>query len=178
MAAGGAGHWSWNSTRKPGRNASTAQSSGTDQQDNNNGPNSYSYFAVTGNSGGSYGQVTGQGDYDSGGGAGWNGNGMNSAIPRHRRAVAGNGFLGGNYDNSRNPYVAVGGFGGGRGASDGGGGRWLHRWNGEALEQFGHGGGGGATCFVVATTTLPGFGESVWPRAGGCYSDMPLMGVP
>ncbi len=113
-----------NSTRKPGRNASTAQSSGTDQQDNNNGPNSYSYFAVTGNGGGSYGQVTGQGDYDSGGGAGWNGNGMNGVqFPGTEggRSRA-NGFLGGNYDNGRNPHVAVGGFGGGGGAADGGGG--------------------------------------------------------
>ncbi|MFZ9700248.1 MAG: PKD domain-containing protein, partial [Flavobacteriales bacterium] len=118
-AGGGGGIGAGNSTRKPGRNASTSQSSGTNQQDNNNGPSSYNYFAITGNGGGSYGQVIGQGDYDSGGGAGWNGNGMNGVqypgTEGGRSRV--NGFLGGNFDSSRSPYVAVGGFGGGGGAS-------------------------------------------------------------
>ena len=160
-AGGGGGIGAGNSTRKPGRNASTAQSSGTDQQDNNNGPNSYSYFAVTGNGGGSYGQVTGQGDYDSGGGAGWNGNGMNGVqFPGTEggRSRA-NGFLGGNYDNGRNPYVAVGGFGGGGGAADGGGGGGGYTGgNGGRWASLATGGGGG-TCYVVGNNNPSSLGN-------------------
>jgi hypothetical protein len=158
---GGGGIGAGNSTRKPGRNASTSQSSGTNQQDNNNGPSSYSYFAITGNGGGSYGQVIGQGDYDSGGGAGWNGNGMNGVqypgTEGGRSRV--NGFLGGNFDSSRSPYVAVGGFGGGGGASDGGGGGGGYtggnggRWNSLAT------GGGGGSSYVVGNNNPSSIGN-------------------
>lgn len=160
-AGGGGGIGAGNSTRKPGRNASTSQSSGTNQQDNNNGPSSYNYFAITGNGGGSYGQVIGQGDYDSGGGAGWNGNGMNGVqypgTEGGRSRV--NGFLGGNFDSSRSPYVAVGGFGGGGGASDGGGGGGGYtggnggRWNSLAT------GGGGGSSYVVGNNNPSSIGN-------------------
>lgn len=150
-AGGGGGIGAGNSTRKPGRNASLPQASGNNQQDNNNGTATYTYFAPTGNGGGSLGGVTGQSDYDSGGGAGWNSNGMNGV--QYPGTEGGktrvNGWLGGNFDNSRNPYVAVGGFGGGGGASDGGGGGGGYtggnggRWNSIAS------GGGGGTCYLI-----------------------------
>ena len=147
-AGGGGGIGAGNSTRKPGRNASTGQSSGTNQQDNNNGPSSYNYNAATGNGGGSYGLVFGQGDYDSGGGAGWNGNGMNGVqFPGTEGGKSrANGFFGGNYDAGRNPYVAIGGFGGGGGASDGGGGGGGYTGgNGGRWNNLATGGGGGAS---------------------------------
>ncbi len=171
-AGGGGGIGAGNSTRKPGRTASTAQNSGTQQQDNNNGPSTYTYNAPTGNGGGSYGGVIGQGDYDSGGGAGWNGNGMDGVQysgTEGGRSRAG-GWLGGNYSSARQPYVAVGGFGGGGGASDGGGGGGGYtggnggRWNSLAS------GGGGGTCYVINNTnpsslgTKTGHGEVVITR--------------
>ena len=151
-SGGGGGIGAGNAKRNPGRDASIERSPGIAQQDYNSGQTTYTSYVQAGEGGDSYGNCCeSAGDYDSGGGAGWNSDGRDGT---HWPDTEGgytrtNGWLGGDYDIDRSPYIARGGFGGGGAASDGGGGGGGYTGgNGGRWARVASGGGGG-TSYVI-----------------------------
>jgi hypothetical protein len=162
VAGGGGGIGAGNSQRNPGQNATHTTAITNSIYDIDSGSPTYTDHQGIGYGGYSYGFLYSP-DYDSGGGAGWLSAGKDGTmypLTQGGQSLSGN-FVGGNYDTSRSPYIALGGFGGGGAASDGGGGGGGYSGgNGGHWAGVASGGGGGTSFSANGTPVNAGLNSS------------------